>query len=142
MITNRPGEPGRFVLADQIRKQSHVARTLDGVGQLALMPGADAGALAGHDLAEGRQVTLKRVGVLIIDLVNVLLAEPAGPVHRFLVLHGHNRGSRVPERMIRVNQTNGIGDGFMNNFLKWNVFDFDFLLSTHRFVDRGRGRRG
>ena len=40
-------------LADEVGEEGHEAGLLDGVGKFALVPDADAGALAGHDLAEG-----------------------------------------------------------------------------------------
>ena len=46
-------EEGDFDLADQVRNQGHEASALDRIGQLALMPGADAGALARNDFAKG-----------------------------------------------------------------------------------------
>ncbi len=83
-----------MLLPDHEWQQCHVARALDGVRELALVPGADAGALAGHDLAEGRQVTLERFRVLVVNGGHVLPAEPAGTVRCFC-FGGHNGGSRV-----------------------------------------------
>lgn len=106
MITNRPSE-GAFVLANEVREQSHVARAFDRVGQFALVPGAHAGALARHDLSEGGEIALERVGVLVIDRVHVLLAEPALLIERrfLLMIGGHDWGSRVSEsdRSIEMN---------------------------------------
>lgn len=39
------------------------------------MPTTDAGALARHDLAEGRQVAAERVRILVVNLLDVHLTE-------------------------------------------------------------------
>ena len=65
-------------LADQVRKQGHEARALNSVRELALVPRTDAGALARDNLAEGREVTLERLRVLVVNRLSVDLAEMAG----------------------------------------------------------------
>lgn len=41
------------------------------------MPGADTGALAWDDLAEGRKIAAQGVGILVVDFTDVHLAEVA-----------------------------------------------------------------
>jgi hypothetical protein len=85
-------------LSDQVRKQCHVSRALDGVRELALVPLTHAGPLPRDDLSERGQVAPKRVRVLVVNRVDVLLAEITLPINLFYVCH--NRGSRVPDRMV------------------------------------------
>lgn len=62
-------------LPNQVWNQGHEARALDSVRELALVPATDAGALARHDLTEGGQVTAERVRILVVNLLDVHLAE-------------------------------------------------------------------
>lgn len=87
MITNRRAELDGCFLLHQVREQGHETRALDGVRQLALVPGADAGAFARDDLAEGRQVALQHIRVLIVDGFDVLLAEGTLGAHHFRFGH-------------------------------------------------------
>lgn len=74
-----------------------MTRTLDRIRELALVPGANAGAFARHDLSEGGKIALQSVRILVVDRVNVLLAEPAWAITDGLFWGGgHNGGSRVP----------------------------------------------
>lgn len=62
-------------LFHQIRQQSHKSRALDREGEFALVPGADAGAFARHDLSKGGKVATKRVRIFVVDVADVNLAE-------------------------------------------------------------------
>ena len=73
-----PAKAGVFVLADHVGQKAHEAAALDRVGQLTLVPGTDAGALARNDLAEGREITLKRLRILVVDFTDIGLAEETG----------------------------------------------------------------
>lgn len=64
-----------MLLLNQVREQRHEASALDRVRELALMPGADAGALTRHNLPEGRKVALKRLRILVIDRTDIDLAK-------------------------------------------------------------------
>jgi hypothetical protein len=91
-----PRSRGGFCLTNQVREQSHEASALDGVRELALVPGADAGALARNDFAEGREVTLKRFRVLVVDGLGVDLAKVTGL--RFAGGEFHRWGHAQPEQ--------------------------------------------
>ncbi len=65
-------------LANQVRQQGHEAGALDGERELALVPGTDAGTLAGDDLAERGQVAAQGVGILVVNFRGIDLAEVAG----------------------------------------------------------------
>src|SRR4030042_6843934 len=58
-------------------QESHQPRSLDGRGQPALMKGAGPGDPAGRDLAPVRDVLAQDVHVLIVDVLEVPLTEPA-----------------------------------------------------------------
>ena len=73
--TRQTPQLGSLCLADEVWEESHEARLLDGVRELALVPDTDAGTLASHDLAEGRQVAAQGVGVFVVDGLSVHLAE-------------------------------------------------------------------
>lgn len=85
---NSPPEAESFILANQVRNQSHEASALDSISQLALMPCTDARALAWNDLSKRGKVTAKRIGILIVDFCKILLAEITRTrCHLFLVVH-------------------------------------------------------
>src|SRR5262245_5755218 len=70
-----------------VRKQSHLPRALHGDGDLPLVAAARAGDAARADLALLGDVAAELVEVLPVHLVDLLLAEvagpaPAGPLHR------------------------------------------------------------
>src|SRR5919108_551369 len=72
-------EPKRttFISIGDVRQQRHLAGPLDGDGDLALMPAAGAGDPARADLALLGDVAPELVVVLVVDLVDLLLAEVA-----------------------------------------------------------------
>src|ERR1700687_3961212 len=59
------------------RQQGDVARLLDGVGEPPLMRGANAGDAARDDLAALRHKGVQQLYILVIDVVDLLDAEPA-----------------------------------------------------------------
>ena len=67
----------------------------DGLREFALVPGTHARALARHDLAERRQIAAQGVGVLVVDVDDVGLAEMAMAIDAFLhnAVHDGNRTS-------------------------------------------------
>ncbi len=91
-----------FELLNEVWEQGHETRTLDGVGEFALMPLADAGTLARHDLPEGRKVSAKGIGIFVINHRRIHAAKVA--LFRFDWLFSHNWGSRGSERLIRKNR--------------------------------------
>jgi hypothetical protein len=66
-----------FFLLDDVRQERHKPRTLDRVCEFALVPGAHAGALAWHDLSEGRQESLERPRIFIINGFDIRPAKRA-----------------------------------------------------------------
>lgn len=78
-------------LPDQVWQQGHEAGLFDRVGELALVPRANAGTLARNDLSEGRKVAAKRVGVFVVDFTNVHLTEETLTVDVFF----HNRWAKI-----------------------------------------------
>ncbi len=64
-----------MMLLHHVWQESHEARALDGVRELALVPGTHARAFAWNDLSEGRQVALQIIGVLVIYSFGVHAAE-------------------------------------------------------------------
>src|SRR3989344_4067879 len=77
---------GCCVLAHEVRQGRHLPR-----------------ALARHDLTERGQVPLERIRVLVVDRVDILLAEIARAIDGLLLDHGHNRGSRADRKSTRLN---------------------------------------
>src|SRR6476646_11516680 len=65
-------------LFQQVRKEGEEARTLDGLGQQALLLGRDRGDAARHDLAALREEALQELHVLVVDLRRVIAGEGAG----------------------------------------------------------------
>src|SRR5690349_9696240 len=63
---------------DVVREQGHLPRALDGGRHLALVPAAGAGDPPGADLALLRHVAAELVVVLVVDLLDLVLAEEAG----------------------------------------------------------------
>lgn len=99
-------------------EQGHEARALDGGRELALVPGADAGALARHDLAEGGQVALQIVRIFVADRVDICATERAVSVNDFFRIHIWIGSTKV----------------MMNDELKWNIFETNFFFA-HAFVN-------
>src|SRR5207245_4439530 len=60
-----------------VRQKRHLSCALDGDGHLPLVPPARAGDAPGADLAPLRDVPAQLVHVLVIDLVDLVLAEEA-----------------------------------------------------------------
>ena len=85
------------------RQQGHEARALDRVGELALVPGTNAGALARHDLSKRGEIALQGVGVLVVDFVHVGAAE--GALARDGFLWRHNDVFLVRERAEGIGTT-------------------------------------
>lgn len=57
--------------------------TLDGGGQLTLMPGAGAGNTAGNNLSAVGKISAQAEGILIIDILNLINAESANFLSAF-----------------------------------------------------------
>ena len=57
--------------------------TLDGGGQLTLMPGAGAGNTAGNYLSAVGKISAQAEGILIIDILNLINAESANFLSAF-----------------------------------------------------------
>lgn len=70
------------------------------------MPGADAGALAGHDLSKRGKVAAEGIGILVVNLCNILLAEETGSRSAFLVLHISGRIGNGSTRDARDEMSN------------------------------------
>lgn len=66
------------ILAHQVREKSHEAGALDRERELPLVPTTDTGTLAWHNLPERRQITAQGVGVLVVNVGSIDLAEVAG----------------------------------------------------------------
>ncbi len=85
------------------RQQGHESRALDRVRELALVPRADAGALARNDLSKGGKISLQHVRILVVNRANVCLAERTRAFgifdwHRVFLGEGvPSRGSIQPE---------------------------------------------
>src|SRR5882724_4428307 len=60
-----------------VRQERHLTCALDGDGYLPLVPTARAGDAPGADLAPLRDVPAQLVHVLVVDLVDLVLAEEA-----------------------------------------------------------------
>src|SRR3989338_6203748 len=99
---------GGCVLAHEARQERHGPPAPGRVRKPAPGPRAHAGALARHDLTERGQVPLERIRVLVVDRVDILLAEIARAIDGLLLDHGHNRGSRAPPFA-----KGGVGDGLV-----------------------------
>src|SRR3954452_23960967 len=65
-------------LADHVRKQTEIARALDGARELALLPRGHRCDAARHDLAALRDVTHQQLGILVVDLRRIRTRERAG----------------------------------------------------------------
>ncbi len=86
------------------------------------MPAAHTGTLAWHDLSERGKVAAQGIGIFVVDFADVDLAKVA-LVNHFLCTRWLHRilkslGQLYSQRL----------DG-MNNSLKRNVFDTDFLVA-------------
>jgi hypothetical protein len=82
---------------DHERQKSHEAGTLDRVAELALVPDADAGALARDDLPERGKVALQGIRIFVVDVFDVREAENALAIdllgwswHRDIYLSPHH----------------------------------------------------
>lgn len=74
------------------------------------MPLAYAGALARHDLSEGRDVSAERIRVLVINGYRIHAAEMTLLMFNWLLGHnGGSRGSGHPIRSRRENQDERAG---------------------------------
>jgi hypothetical protein len=60
-----------------VRQQSHLTRTLDRAGYLALVPAAGAGDSTGTDLAAVRDEPAQSRDVLVVDLLDLVAAVRA-----------------------------------------------------------------
>ncbi len=130
-------------LANQVWQKGHETRALDSEGEFALVPAADAGALARDDLSEGGKVAAQGVGVLVVDFVSVDLAEVAGA--HFCELRGWLVHRWVHDRMEQPECVRDEMSNEENQFLKRNIFDANLLVG-HGPIDRivhgglGQGR--
>jgi hypothetical protein len=70
-----------FSLARNERKQTHEPGALDGHGQLSLILGGDACALAAQDAAVRIQEFLQDLRVLVVDELDIMLAKIALFIH-------------------------------------------------------------
>src|SRR3984885_5800180 len=68
----------RWLLANDVRKQTEETRALDGARELALLLGGNRGDAARHDLAALGNVTHQQLGILVVDLRRVRTRERAG----------------------------------------------------------------
>ena len=75
-------------MVDHERHESHDSRALNGGRELALVPGADAGTAARHDLRVRRDEAAERGAVFVVDGVLVIGAERADFV--FWLAFRHN----------------------------------------------------
>jgi len=66
-----------FLLRRHVRKHGHRTRALDGVGQLALVPGATPGDPARNDLAALGDEAAEATHVFVVDEVDLVRAELA-----------------------------------------------------------------
>src|SRR6185312_10973646 len=67
-----------IALADHVGQEPDEAAALDRLGELALLLGRDRGDAGRHDLAALRDVTLKELHVLVVDLRRIGARERAG----------------------------------------------------------------
>ncbi len=96
---------GVFLLSNKVRNQCHESRALDRGCELTLVPRADAGAFARHDLSEGRQVTAKRICILVVDLAHVHLAKVALTVDVFFHrIDAVGQNLSFPARGVLINE--------------------------------------
>ena len=72
-------------LRRHVRQQSHEPRALDRDSELALILGSDAGALARQDAAVRVEELTEDFRVLVIDVLDIILAEIALFVHGDLI---------------------------------------------------------
>lgn len=91
--------PTLLQLLHEVWEQGHESRALDGVRELALVPLAHTGALARHDLPEGRKVSAERIRIFVINGYRIHTAEMTLLMFNWLL--GHNRGSRGSGHPIR-----------------------------------------
>lgn len=67
--------PTRRLLACDVREESHETCALDGDCQLALVLGGDTRALPRKDASVRIQEFLQDLGILVVDIVDIMLAE-------------------------------------------------------------------
>lgn len=91
--------PTLLQLLHEVWEQGHESRTLDGVRELALVPLTHAGALARHDLPEGRNVSAERIRIFVINRYRIHAAEMTLLMFNWFL--GHNGGSRGSGHLIR-----------------------------------------
>src|ERR1035441_2977813 len=106
------------------RQQRDVARLLDGVGQAPLMRSADAGNAARDDLAPFRHEGVEHFHVLVIDVVDLLDAEPA----HFL----------APEKLLLLGGYRFVAAGGPLRGAAWSSFELGHLFIIHRSVSSVR----
>ncbi len=110
------------VLANQVWEERHEATELDRVRELTLMPSADAGALARHDLSKGGKVAFQCGCILVVNVLLICLAEVAGTICRFVTVGFLHNGCVRKEYIVRFPH------GRVSEWrLKWNVFKTNFL---------------
>src|SRR6202789_2996907 len=68
----------RWLLANDVRKQTEETRALDGAREFTLLLGGNGGDAARHDLAALGNVTHQQLGILVVDLRRVRTRERAG----------------------------------------------------------------
>jgi hypothetical protein len=97
-----PGDFVQYRLLDHVWNKSHKAGALHRVCEFTLVPLADAGTLAGHDLSETGEVATERIRVFVINDVLIHFAEVARMRFCFLPARSHNGGSRGSVYEIRL----------------------------------------
>src|SRR6202453_538253 len=68
----------RWLLANDVRKQTEETCALDGAREFALLLGGNRGDAARHDLAALGNVTHQQLGILVVDLRRIRTREGAG----------------------------------------------------------------
>src|SRR5579863_8105589 len=68
----------RWLLANNVRKQTEETCALDGAREFALLLGGNRGDAARHDLAALGNVTHQQLGILVVDLRRIRTRERAG----------------------------------------------------------------
>src|SRR5579863_6850146 len=68
----------RWLLANNVRKQTEETCALDGAREFALLLGGNRGDAARHDLAALGNVTHQQLGILVVDLRRIRARERAG----------------------------------------------------------------
>src|SRR5579863_957150 len=68
----------RWLLANNVRKQTEETRALDGAREFTLLLGGNGGDAARHDLAALGHVTHQQLGILVVDLRRVRTRERTG----------------------------------------------------------------